>query len=291
MAPIEQIIARWPQIARTRQARRSLTTFFDELPEQVDRTRLPRPEGLLDIKGLTITTAPGKPPVLYNVSFSIAPGEAIGVIGRSGSGKTTIAKTILGLIEPNIGEVRLGGALVSHYGAEDLGRHVGYLPQDPMLINGTIAENIARMSLAPPSEMVVAAAKKAKAHELILSLPEGYETRIENNRLELSGGQKQRIALARALFGDPVLLVLDEPNSALDQEGTEALNAAVRDIKSEGRSVIIMTHRPMAISECDKLVVLDKGQVKAFGPRDEIIRSMMKNSSDIQQVIGRADAT
>lgn len=158
-----------------------------------------------------------------------------------------------------------------------------------MLITGTIAENIARMALEPNSDMVVAAAQKAKAHELILSLPDGYETRIEDNQIGLSGGQRQRIALARALYGDPVLLVLDEPNSALDQDGSEALNAAIRTMKEEGRSVVIMTHRPVAISECDRLMVVETGQVKALGPRDEIIRSMMKNASDIQRTIGRGD--
>ena len=287
LAPIEQIIGRWPQIARARQGRRSLETFLDQNEETQEKTRLPRPEGRLDVKGLTLTTGPGKPALLYNVSFDIEPGEALGVVGRSGSGKTTIAKTLLGLLEPNIGEVRLGGALISHYAPADLGAYVGYLPQDPMLISGTIAENIARMSLEPDSEMVVAAAQKAKAHELILSLPDGYETRVENNSIGLSGGQRQRIALARALYGDPVLLVLDEPNSALDQEGSEALNAAVRTAKSEGRSVIIMTHRPVAISECDKLMVIDGGRVKGLGPRDEILKSMMKNAGDIQRVIGK----
>ena len=285
-APIEQIIGRWPQITRARQARASLSRFLEAVPVPEARTRLPRPAGQLDVKGVTVTTAPGKPPVLYNISFSIAPGEALGVIGRSGSGKTTIAKTILGLVRPGIGEVRLGGALMSHYSAEDLGAHVGYLPQDPMLIPGTIAENIARMALHPESEMVVAAARKAKAHELILSLPDGYETRLDDGRIGLSGGQKQRIALARALYGDPVLLVLDEPNSALDQEGSEALNTAIRTMKEEGRSVVIMTHRPVAISECDRLMVVEGGQVKALGPRDEIIKSMMKNASDIQRTIG-----
>ncbi len=159
-----------------------------------------------------------------------------------------------------------------------------------MLISGTIAENIARMALEPDSAKVVAAAQKAMAHELILSLPDGYETRIEDNQIGLSGGQRQRIALARALYGDPVLLVLDEPNSALDQEGSEALNAAIRTMKSEGRSVVIMTHRPVAISECDRLMVVEGGQVKAIGPRDEIIRSMMKNASDIQRTVGGGDA-
>ena len=243
------------------------------------------------MKGVTVTTAPGSPPVLYNITCSIAPGEALGVIGRSGAGKTTIAKTILGLVEPHIGEVRLDGALISHYSPEDLGAHVGYLPQDPMLISGTIAENIARMSLQPDSEMVVAAARKAKAHDLILSLPNAYETRIEDNQIGLSGGQRQRIALARALYGDPVLLVLDEPNSALDQEGSEALNAAIRTMKGEGRSVVIMTHRPVAIAECDTLMVVDAGRVKALGPRDEIIKSMMKNAPDIQRAIGGGDAS
>ncbi|MCV6594406.1 MAG: type I secretion system permease/ATPase [Silicimonas sp.] len=286
LAPIEQIIGRWPQLTRARQGWKSLSVFLGSLPEDKERTRLPRPEGRLDVKGVTLTTAPGKPPILYNVSFSINPGEALGVIGRSGSGKTTIAKAILGLVNPGIGEVRLGGALIEHYTPDDLGAHIGYLPQDPMLITGTIAENIARMSLKPDSEAVVAAAKKAKAHELILSLPDGYETRIEDNKIGLSGGQRQRIALARALFGDPVLLVLDEPNSALDQEGSEALNAAIRTMRDEGRAVIIMTHRPVAISECDTLMVVEKGAIKAHGPRDEIIKSMMKNAGDVQRVVG-----
>lgn len=285
LAPIEQIIGRWPQIARARQGWDSLKTFWDEMPEVVERTKLPRPSGQLDVKGVTVTTAPGKPSILYNVSFSVAPGETLGVIGKSGSGKTTIAKTVLGLVNPTLGETRLGGALIQHYPAEDLGGYIGYLPQDPMLITGTIAENIARMSLQPDSAMVVAAAKKAKAHELILTLPEGYETRIEDNRIGLSGGQRQRIALARALFGDPVLLVLDEPNSALDQEGSEALNAAINTMKSEGRSVIIMTHRPVAISECDTLLVVDKGAIKAHGPRDEIIKSMIKNAEGVSRMV------
>ena len=290
LAPIEQLLARWPQITRARQGWRSLEKFLGSAPADENRTRLPRPEGRLEAKGVTLTLGQGKPPVLYNVSFTIEPGEALGVIGRSGSGKTTIAKTILGLVDPTVGEVRLGGALLSHYAHADLGAYVGYLPQDPMLISGTIAENISRMSLEPDSEMVVAAAKKAKAHELILSLPNGYETRVEDNTIGLSGGQRQRIALARALFGDPVLLVLDEPNSALDMEGTEALNAAVSTMKSEGRSVIIMTHRPMAISECDKLMVVEAGKVKALGPRDEILKSMMKNADDIQRTISRSDS-
>ena len=286
LAPIEQIIGRWVQIARFRTSRTSLAGFLANAETPPDRVRLPRPEGRLEVKGVTLATGAGKPPILHNVTFTVAPGEVLGVIGRSGSGKTTIAKTILGLVPSTAGEVRLGGALISHYTPEDFGAHVGYLPQDPMLITGTIAENIARMALAPDSERVIAAAQKAKAHELILSLPDGYETRVEDNQIGLSGGQRQRIALARALYGDPVLLVLDEPNSALDQEGSEALNEVLRTMKSEGRSVIVMTHRPVAIQECDRLIVVDAGRVKADGPRDEVIRSMMKNAADIQRTIG-----
>ena len=285
LAPIEQIIGRWPQIARARQGWASLSTVLSETKPPPPRTSLPRPEGRLDLAGVTVTTAPGTPPILYNVTFSVASGEVLGVIGRSGSGKTTIARTILGLVAANVGEVRLGGALVGHYDPEELGAHIGYLPQDSMLISGTIAENIARMSRTPDSAKVVEAAKKAKAHELILTLPDAYETRIEDTRIGLSGGQRQRIALARALYGEPVLLVLDEPNSALDQEGSEALNSAIRTMKSEGRSVVIMTHRPVAISECDRLLVVDGGRVKAQGPRDEIIKSMMRNADDVRRVV------
>ncbi|NND20894.1 MAG: type I secretion system permease/ATPase [Silicimonas sp.] len=287
LAPIEQIIGRWPQIARARDGRRALKSFLSDIPDEPPRTRLSRPSGALEVRGVTITAGPGRKPLLYNVGFTMTPGEALGVVGRSGSGKTTIARTLLRLVEPTIGEVRLGGALIAHYPADDLGAFVGYLPQDPMLITGTIAENIALMSLAPDSSMVVAAAKKASAHDLILSLPEGYDTRVEDNTIGLSGGQRQRIALARALYGDPVLLVLDEPNSALDQEGSEALNAAVRQAKSEARSVIIMTHRPVAISECDRLMVIEAGTIKALGPRDEIVKSMMRNAGDIQRVIAQ----
>lgn len=283
LAPIEQIIGRWPQITRARTGWRDLMTFLDTSVEPNARTRLPRPSGKLDVKGVTITNAPGHPPVLYNVTFSLSPGEALGVIGKSGSGKTTIAKTILSLVTPTIGEVRLGGALISHYTPADLGHHIGYLPQDPVLITGTIAENIARMSLSPDSRAVFEAAEKAKVHDLILSLPDGYDTPVRDNMIGLSGGQRQRIALARALYGEPMLLVLDEPNSALDQEGSEALNAAVRQMKSEGRTVIIMTHRPVAISECDKLLMVEGGKVSAFGPRDQVLRSVVRNVDDIQR--------
>lgn len=285
LAPVEQLVGRWPLLLRARQAHTSLKDVLRDGCDSETRTRLPKPEGRLDLNGVSITGSIGRPPVLYNVTFSLQPGEALGVIGRSGSGKTTIAKSVLGLIPPSIGEVRLGGAMVSQYTAEDLGAFVGYLPQEPKFPPGTIAENIARMAIKPDSRMVVAAAQKAMAHDLILSLPDGYETRFDDSRISLSGGQRQRIALARAFYGDPVLLVLDEPNSALDQEGSEALNAAIRAMKAEGCAVLVMTHRPVAIAECDRLMVLDSGQVKALGPRNAIIKSMMKNAAEIQRTV------
>jgi ATP-binding cassette subfamily C protein len=287
LAPIEQLIGRWPQIERARSGLKSLNAFLASVPEPASRTALPRPEARLVVSNLSTVTGEDRHPILRAISFELEPGQALGVIGRSGSGKSTLARAIVGLQSAATGEIRLGGALLDQYAPDMLGRHIGYLPQDPMMVDGTIAENIARMSLEPDSARVVAAAQAAKVHDLILGLRQGYDTPVRGNQVELSGGQKQRVALARALYEDPVLLVLDEPNSALDMEGSEALNAAVRHMKAEGKAVIIMTHRPTAISECDKLVVLDGGRITAQGPRDEVLRSMVKNAADVQQAIAR----
>lgn len=287
LAPVEQLLGRWPQIVRARQGRAALDRFLTAVPPPAPRTPLPRPEGRVEVRGVTLPGPPGQPPILYNVGFRIEPGQALGIIGRSGSGKSTIARLLTGLLHPPLGEVRLGGALLSRYEPGDLGRFVGYLPQEAQLLGGTVAENIARMALVPESARVVEAARKAMAHDLILSLPQGYDTRVGDEALRLSGGQRQRIALARAFYGNPVLLVLDEPNSALDMEGTDALNAAIRTMKSEGRAIVIMTHRPLAISECDSLMVVEAGAVRASGPRDEVLKSMMTNAGGLQRRLGQ----
>jgi len=286
LAPLEQIIGQWVMISRFRKAHRALNVLLEDDEIGQGRVNLPDPKGQLDVLDVTVVAAPDSPPILRRVSFSVAPGEVVGVIGRSGSGKTTLAKTVLGLVSPVGGDVRLDRALIGQYAPKDFGRYVGYLPQEPVFISGTIAENIARMAMQPDSAAIIEAAKKAQVHDLILFLPDGYDTQVDDARIGLSGGQKQRIALARAVFGNPVLLVLDEPNSALDQEGSEALNAVIRTMKSEGSAVIIMTHRPFAVKECDRILVVEEGQIAADGSRDDIIKGMMKNATDIRRNVG-----
>ncbi len=283
LAPVEQSIGQWGMVEKARTAWTSLNQFLDHTPPEAERTKLPTPAAQLAAKGLTVIPPGATAPTLRNVTLNLEPGTALGVIGKSGSGKTTLAKALLGLWHPAAGEIRLGGATPDQYDPNDLGQHIGYLPQQVTLFNGSVAENIARMSQNPDSQAVVDAAKKANAHELILSLEKGYDTFLEGNDSQLSGGQKQRIALARALYGDPVLLILDEPNSALDADGTEALNAAVRGLKAAGKSAIIMTHRPQAISECDNLAVVEKGQVVKFGTRDEVLNAMVQNAGAIKR--------
>jgi ATP-binding cassette subfamily C protein len=222
-------------------------------------------------------------PTLRNLSFELKPGQALGVIGQSGSGKSTLARVLTGVWPIQAGRVRLDGASIEQYGVDDLANYVGYLPQEVALFEGTIAENIARLALQPDSDKVVSAAQKAAAHDLVLRLGNGYDTKLPAQGQRLSGGQKQRIGLARALYGDPVILVLDEPNANLDAEGSMALNIAIRNAKKDGRSVVIMAHRPAAIEECDLILILEGGNRVAFGPRDEVLKQHLRNYQQIGQ--------
>ncbi len=285
LAPIEQGLSQWPMVQRTKTSWRNLSQFLASLPPQNSTMALPEPKAELQVRNLSVVMRRDQKPVLQNVSFSLGPGKALGVIGNSGSGKTTLAKTLMGLIQPVSGEVRLAGALLNQYHPERRGKLIGYLPQNPQLYTGTIAENIAHMSLQPNADQVVNAAKKAGIHQVILNLPDGYDTMVQGPELQLSGGQLQRLALARALYLDPVILVLDEPNSALDAEGSEALNTVVTDMKAAQKAVVLMTHRPAAISACDNLLVLEGGRPAAYGPRNEIINSMVKNAGDVHRVV------
>ncbi len=280
LQPVEQAVTQWPVLSRAREGRARLAELLTRIPEDAPRTALPRPRALLDIQSLTVLSPQDQLPLLRGVGFVLQPGQALGVIGPSGAGKSTLARALIGLWRPAAGSIRLDGATLDQYDPDILGSYIGYLPQSVRLFDGTIADNIARLG-PPDAAKVVDAAKAAAAHDMILRLPEGYDTRITAIGGRLSGGQMQRIGLARAFYGDPVLLILDEPNSNLDNEGTLALNAAIRALKARGGAALIMAHRPAAIQECDTLLVLEDGTRRAFGPRDQVLREMVKNHADI----------
>ena len=280
LAPVEQVIGGWALVSRSYQGWARLNVLLAQSSAADAPTPLPVPRPRLALEGLTVVPPEQERPTLRGVSLALEPGQALGVIGPSASGKSTLARALAGIWRPAAGAARLDGARLEHYGG-DLGRYIGYLPQDISLFDGTVAENIARMSAMPDPEAVVAAARKAGAHEMVLRLPDGYDTRINVGGARLSGGQRQRIALARALYGDPVMLVLDEPNSNLDGEGGEALMMAIRDFKATGKLVVVMAHRPAAISECDLLLVLQDGVVQDVGPRDEVLRKHVRNHASV----------
>lgn len=290
LAPIEQAMGNWGVLQRGRSGWVALSDYLDAVPKETERTTLPAPAPRLTAKNLTVIAPGNRKPTLTSISFTIEPGEALGVIGRSGSGKSTLAKALAGFWRGTAGDVRLGGATLDQYDPDSLGQHVGYLPQAVTLFPGTIAENIARMDLQPDSNKVVQAAMRSNAHEMIMALPKGYDTYLDGNENQLSGGQRQRVALARALYGDPVLLILDEPNSMLDADGSEALNRTIKEFKEAGKTAIIMTHRPAAIAECDLLMVLEKGVASAFGPRDEVMARMVKNVEPVKASLKRKAA-
>lgn len=282
LAPIEMAVGQWGAIAEAGQAWRRLSALLAAETTPPPRMALPRPRARLDVTQLSVVPPGARAPTLRGVSFRIEPGQAVGIIGPSGSGKSTLARAITGVWLPAVGQIRLDGATLDQYDPDALGGYIGYLPQAVTLFEGTIAENIARLAETPDTDKVVAAARMAAAHEMILDLPEGYETRVSGLGARLSGGQIQRIGLARALYGDPVLLVLDEPNSALDNEGSIALNRAVQAIKAGGRAVLIMAHRPAAIRECDRLLVLSGGAPVMFGPTQEVLQKTLANYADIK---------
>jgi ATP-binding cassette subfamily C protein len=284
LAPIEQAVGQWSVIQRGMKGWGNLCELLGEVRPEPRPMDLPVPRAILEVNQLSIMPPKSKKPALRLVSFHVEPGQAIGVIGPSGSGKSTLARAITGAWKPAAGQIRLDGATLDQYDPTILGSYIGYLPQRVQLLDGTIAENIARLSPKPDAKQVIAAAKKAGVHEMILSLPKGYDTPVSASLGQLAGGQMQRIGLARALYGDPVILVLDEPNSNLDNEGNAALNAAIRQMKLDKKSVLVMAHRPAAILECDKLLMLKQGQCHAYGPRDEIMRSQqVKNHQDTIQ--------
>lgn len=278
LAPIEIAIANWRGFVAARQGYARLQRILSAPQLQTQsHTALPAPAQNLEVDRLTVG-APGRSQmILQGISFRLEAGAGLGVIGASASGKSTLARALVGVWPPGRGEVRLDGASLTQWGNTQLGQHIGYLPQDIELFDGSVAKNITRFDPDARDEAIIAAAKAAGAHEIIVKLEAGYDTLIGHGGMSLSGGQRQRIALARALYGDPFLVVLDEPNSNLDQAGDEALNLAIKGVRARGGIVIIVTHRPAAIASVDQIAILAEGKVQAFGPRDQVLRTIMQH--------------
>lgn len=291
LAPIEAAIGQWAFLQRARQGWQNLVSLLSVVPPLPSRMPLPRPDAELQVRNLTIIP-PGEPmAALKMVNFKLTSGKALGVIGPSGSGKSTLAKALTGVWPASGGSIRLGGATLDQYDPDVLGSYIGYLPQRVELFDGSIAENIAMLKSDADPEQIVKAAQMADAHQMILEFPLGYDTPVTSAGGRLSGGQIQRIGLARAVFGDPVILVLDEPNSNLDNTGSTALNNAVRTMKQQGKAVLIMAHRPAAIQECEDLLVLDQGTQRDYGPRDEVLGRTVTNAKTLQTNPGSGGVT
>lgn len=290
LAPLDQLIGGWPQFQAGLAAIRRLRGLIATAPQMPHRTVLPAPQGALSVRDMALQVQganTGTKTLLQGISFDLRPGQALGVIGPSGAGKSTLAEVIAGSLPKTTGEIRLGGARFEAYHPDQLQRAIGYLPQRVTLFEGSLRDNIARLAPDATDDAVIAAAQAAGAHEMILSLPQAYDTLIRADGSGLSGGQAQRIALARTLFGDPVLLVLDEPNASLDEPGERALNAAIRAAKQRGAAVVIMAHRPSAIVECDLLLKLDQGRATAFGPTNDILRKVARNSAEVLRPVAQ----
>lgn len=282
LSPVERAISAWKSYGSYRNAKMKLARLFAATKAPIDRVELPRPKGELSLEGVSYFSPDAGNAILKSVAFRLAPGEVCGILGPSGSGKTTLCKLLVGAWMPSMGKIRLDGADVADWDSEGLGAYLGYLPQAVELFSGTVAENIARLGDVV-DEKVLAAAQAAGAHEMILALPNGYETDIGEYADRISGGQRQRIGLARALYGNPSLVVLDEPNSNLDGMGEAALQAALRDLKASGATVILVSHLPHLLRLADRVLVLKDGKVVRFGPRDEIMRDMMQGAKKLKE--------
>ncbi|MDB5414752.1 MAG: type secretion system permease/ATPase [Rubritepida sp.] len=285
MAPVEQMVGAWKQLVQARQALHRLQNFL-RLPRlRPPGLPLPTPEGALLADRISYVFPGQSSPLIKGVGFALAAGESLGIIGPSAAGKTTLLRLIIGTLPASMGHVRLDGADVALWQREDFGRHLGYLPQDVELFEGTVFENIARMAEGTP-EAVFAAARFAGCHEMILRLPQGYETEIGESGAQLSGGQRQLVGLARALFGSPRLVVLDEPNSNLDGEGEAVLARALEQLRARRVTVVLVSHRPSLVQGVDKVLVLKDGAVELFGPRDEVLKRLMAPARPMESAMG-----
>ncbi len=285
LQPIEQLVGSWRTLIDARAAYQRLSELSASFEHEQQRVTLPCPKGCLTVEGVSYREPGAERLIVVNIAFSLAPGEALAIIGPSAAGKSTLARLLTGVWAPTSGTVRLDSANVAYWPRQDLGPWIGYVPQDVELFDGSVADNIARLGKVD-SEAVVAAGKRANAHELILTLPQGYDTQIGEHGARLSPGQRQRVALARALYGNPRLVVLDEPNSNLDGVGEGALAQALGRLRSEGVTSIVVTHRPSLIAHVDKILILDAGRLQQFGPAGEVMKAMQRQAQAM--IDGRA---
>lgn len=282
LAPVQQVIGVWKSWSGTRSAWERLNKLLEANPVREQGMSLPQPLGALAVEGVTAVPPGAQVPVIRNLSFAIAPGDVLGIIGPSGSGKSTLARLLVGIWPAAAGKVRLDGADIYQWAKEELGPHLGYLPQSIELFGGTVSENIARFGDIDAAQ-VVRAATSAGVHDLILRLPNGYDTVLGDGGAGLSGGQKQRLGLARALYGDPSLVVLDEPNSNLDDVGEMALAEAVRELRTRGKTVVLITHRTSLIGVTTKLLLLRDGSSQLFGPTGQVMAALQGTGQKAQQ--------
>jgi ATP-binding cassette subfamily C exporter for protease/lipase len=283
LAPIERIVGSWGNLVAGQQAYDRLAKLLEQYEPPQTVTILPRPDGHLSVEGVSYAP-PGAPTALLNaVAFHLPAGETLGIVGPSGAGKSTLTRLLVGVWKPSFGVIRLDGADVFQWERESFGRYVGYLPQDIELFSGTVRGNISRFRSDATDEAVVKAAMLAGAHEMILRLPKGYETQLGEQATVLSVGQRQRVGLARALFGEPAFVVLDEPNAALDAEGEAALLQALEFLKAAGATVVIVSHKPNVFRTADKMLVLRNGRVEMYGPRDQVMARVVQPAPAIPQ--------
>lgn len=279
LAPVEIAISQWKSFSNMREAYRRVHGLLAALPVQNERMKLPVPTGHLQLEGVSAAAPGRKVPVLLNVSMAIPAGATVGVIGPSAAGKSSLARVMVGVWPIASGAIRLDGSDLSHWNSDELGSHVGYLPQDVELFSGTIAENISRFKADATEETIIAAAQMAGVHEMIQHLPDGYNTYIGDNGQALSGGQRQRIGLARALYGLPAFIVLDEPNANLDAQGEQALLTALAALKEAKRTVVLVTHKTNVLSATDFIVVMNGGQIQTAGPRDQVLAAVLNQQN------------
>ena len=276
LAPVDLAIAHWKSFVAARQSWHRLNLLLEQMPVRAVPTQLHNPSSRLSLESVSVAAPGDQRVIVQDVNFALTAGQGLGVIGPSGSGKSSLIRALVGVWQPLRGKVRIDGAALDQWSSDVLGRHIGYLPQDVELFTGTVAQNISRFDPEVKSDDIIAAAKEAGVHDMIIKMRDGYNTQVGEQGAALSAGQAQRVALARAVYGSPFLIVLDEPNSNLDTEGDEALTRAVRAARERGAIVVVVAHRPIGIEAVDQILVLKDGRMQAFGPKEQVLAQVLQ---------------